>query len=89
MNAPVGYIHFGLTLVASCMFCWPVPYEGLAGMPGRYLDYSSWTNMDQFAGTNVFITRAIILLFCAQLLFIVNFLYSAVKGKKWMSLAND
>ena len=82
MNAPMSYMHFGITLVGAYMLCWPVEYAGLAGMPRRYLDYSSWVNMAQFEAENIFKMYAMILLICVQLLFIVNLIYSAVRGKK-------
>lgn len=81
LNAPMGYIHFGITLIGFCMIDWPVHYEGMAGMPRRYLDYSNWGNANMFGMMISFKTKAIIPLIGAQLLFIINLIYSAVKGK--------
>jgi cytochrome c oxidase subunit I len=83
MNAPMGYMHFGITLVGTYLLCWPVQYVGLASMPRRYLDYANWINIVRFAGIDAFKMKVIILLICAQFLFIVNLIYSAVKGEKW------
>jgi cytochrome c oxidase subunit 1 len=82
LNAPMGYIHFWITLIGFCLIGWPSHYEGLAGMPRRYLDYSNWNTFDRFAGINVFRMKVSILLIGAQLLFIINLIYSAVKGKR-------
>ena len=83
MNVPLGYMHFGITLVGACLLCWPVHYTDLAGMPRRYLDYENWTNKARFAGLTAFKIKVIIMLICAQLLFIVNLIYSGVKGEKY------
>jgi cytochrome c oxidase subunit 1 len=42
MNPTLGYIHFWVTFAGAYLIFWPMHYEGLAGMPRRYLDYSSW-----------------------------------------------
>ena len=83
MNAPMGYIHFALTLGAVYFLCWPYPYAGLAGMPRRYMDYSNWVNMDEFSGLNHFTTWAMIGLICGQVVFLANLVWSVVKGEKW------
>ena len=83
MNAPMGYMHFGITLVGAYLLSWPVQYTGLAGMPRRYIDYSYWTSINRFRDTNVFTMKIIILLTCTQVLFLANLIYSAIKGEKW------
>ena len=42
LNNTLAYIHFWVTLIGAYLIFWPMHYEGLAGMPRRYLDYSSW-----------------------------------------------
>src|SRR6201989_2572630 len=54
MNVKMGYIHFWLTLIGSYLIFWPMHYQGLAGMPRRYMDYSGWTSFNQFAGLHRF-----------------------------------
>jgi cytochrome c oxidase subunit 1 len=84
MNAPMGYIHFALTLIAAYFLCWPYHYTGLAGMPRRYMDYSNWVaRMDEFTAKNNFTTWTMILLVCGQVVFLANLVWSAVKGEKW------
>lgn len=82
LNNTIGSIHFWITLVGSYCIFWPMYYEGLAGMPRRYYDYSTWESFKQFVELNKFISVAAIITFAAQLLFIINFFYSMYKGRK-------
>jgi cytochrome c oxidase subunit 1 len=82
MNVTLGYIHFWITLIGAYVIFWPMHYEGLAGMPRRYYDYSKWISFSQFEGLNRVITVAAIIVFIIQLLFIINFFYSAFKGRR-------
>ncbi|NSL89175.1 cytochrome c oxidase subunit I [Chitinophaga solisilvae] len=82
MNNTIGYIHFWVTLIGAYLIFWPMHYEGMAGMPRRYFDYSSWTSFNQFGGLNAFISIVVILVFATQLLFVFNFFYSIFKGRK-------
>ncbi|RAJ75418.1 cytochrome c oxidase subunit 1 [Chitinophaga dinghuensis] len=82
MNNTLGYIHFWVTLVGAYCIFWPMHYEGMAGMPRRYFDYSTWTSFNQFSGLNQFISFVVILVFAVQLLFVFNFFYSIFKGRK-------
>jgi cytochrome c oxidase subunit 1 len=83
MNTPMAYIHFAVTFVAAYLLCWPVHYEGVAGMPRRYMYYSNLTSLDRFSGINVFARRATMLLIGAQVLFLINLIYSGINGEKW------
>jgi cytochrome c oxidase subunit I len=82
MNTPMAYIHFGATLLSGWFLCLRLsfPYEGLAGMPRRYLDYRAWSNFNTFGQLNAFQTWAVILLVFAQLIFLINLIYSAFNG---------
>jgi heme/copper-type cytochrome/quinol oxidase subunit 1 len=57
-------------------------YEGLAGMPRRYYDFSNWESFKMFGGLNEFISLVSMIVFAAQLLFVFNFFYSIWKGRK-------
>jgi len=81
MNTTLGNIHFWVTLIGAYCIFWPMHYEGLAGMPRRYLDYSGWASFNQFDDLNRFITIASIIVFAVQLLFVFNFFYSIFKGR--------
>ncbi len=82
MSNTLGYIHFWLTFIGAYVIFWPMHYEGIAGMPRRYYDYSNWESFKQFGELNQMISVAVIIVFFAQLLFVFNFFMSIFKGKK-------
>ncbi|MBX3239663.1 MAG: cbb3-type cytochrome c oxidase subunit I [Chitinophagaceae bacterium] len=82
MNNTLGYIHFWITMVCAYVIFWPMHYEGFAGMPRRYYDYSNWESFKQFVELNKVISFAAILSFLVQILFVFNFFYSIFKGRK-------
>ncbi|MBS1664215.1 MAG: cbb3-type cytochrome c oxidase subunit I [Bacteroidetes bacterium] len=85
MNNTMAYIHFWITLIGAYLIFWPMHYEGLAGMPRRYLDYSNWISFNQFGGLNRFISTVAMIVFAIQLLFVFNFFYSIFKGRRVMT----
>lgn len=82
MNNTLAYIHFWITLVGAYLIFWPMHYQGLAGVPRRYLDFSGWASFNQFDGLNRFISIVTIIVFAVQLLFVFNFFYSMFKGRR-------
>jgi cytochrome c oxidase subunit 1 len=82
MNNTLAYIHFWVTLAGAYMIFWPMHYQGLAGMPRRYYDYSVWESFKQFAELNQFISLVAMIVFAIQILFLFNFFYSIFKGRK-------
>jgi cytochrome c oxidase subunit 1 len=82
MNNTLGYIHFFITIIGAYLIFWPMHYEGVAGMPRRYYDFSAWQSFNSFQGLNAFISVVTIIVFFAQLLFVVNFFVSIFRGKK-------
>jgi cytochrome c oxidase subunit 1 len=86
MNNTLAYIHFWITMIGAYLIFWPMHYEGLAGMPRRYYDFSGWESFNMFAGLNQFISFVSIIVFAAQLLFVFNFFYSIFKGRKVTTL---
>jgi cytochrome c oxidase subunit 1 len=82
LNNTMAYIHFWVTIIGAYLIFWPMHYEGLAGMPRRYYDYSSWESFKQFGGLNEFISFVAMIVFAVQLLFVFNFFYSMFKGRK-------
>jgi cytochrome c oxidase subunit 1 len=85
MNPTLGYIHFWVTFAGAYLIFWPMHYEGLAGMPRRYLDYSNWVSFNQFGDLNRFISTVAMITFAVQLLFVFNFFYSIFKGRRVMT----
>jgi cytochrome c oxidase subunit 1 len=86
LNNTMAYIHFWVTIIGAYLIFWPMHYQGLAGMPRRYYDFSNWESFKQFGGLNEFISLVAMIVFAAQLLFVVNFFYSIFKGRKLTSL---
>jgi cytochrome c oxidase subunit 1 len=82
LNNTMAYIHFWVTLAGAYLIFWPMHYEGLAGMPRRYFDYSTWESFKQFTELNRFISTVAMIVFAVQLLFVFNFFYSIWKGRK-------
>ena len=82
MNPTLGYIHFFITIIGAYLIFWPMHYEGIAGMPRRYYDYSAWHSFNTFDGLNAFISVVAIAVFLGQLLFVVNFFASIWRGRK-------
>ncbi|HLG38446.1 MAG TPA: cbb3-type cytochrome c oxidase subunit I, partial [Chitinophagaceae bacterium] len=82
LNSTLGYIHFWVTMIGSYLIFWPMHYEGLAGMPRRYLDKSVWKSFNQFGDLDKMITVVSIIVFAVQLMFVFNFFYSIFKGRK-------
>lgn len=86
LNNTLAYIHFWVTMIGSYLIFWPMHYEGLAGMPRRYYDFTNWESFKMFAGLNQFISFVSIIVFAAQLMFLFNFFYSIFKGRKVTTL---
>jgi cytochrome c oxidase subunit 1 len=82
LNNTLGYIHFWVTMIGAYLIFWPMHYEGLAGMPRRYYDYSIWESFKHFVELNRFISTVAMIVFAVQLLFLLNFFYSIWKGRK-------
>ena len=82
LNNTMSYMHFWVTMIGAYLIFWPMHYEGLAGMPRRYLDYSNWESFNQFSDLNKFISTVAMVVFAVQLMFIFNFFYSIFKGRK-------
>ena len=82
LNHTLGYIHFWITMVGAYLIFWPMHYEGLAGVPRRYLDLRDWHAFNKFDDLNKMITVVSIIVFAAQLMFVFNFFYSIFKGRK-------
>ncbi|PWT74400.1 MAG: cytochrome c oxidase subunit I [Bacteroidetes bacterium] len=82
LNNTMAYIHFWITLAGAYLIFWPLHYEGLAGVPRRYLDYSNWHAFKNFLELNRFISTVAMIVFAVQLMFVFNFFYSIFKGRK-------
>ena len=80
MNETLGQIHYYITLVgAYCIF---FPMHFMTGLPRRYYSYANFDTFNNFNNLAAFMSVVAIIVFLAQLLFIVNFFYSIFKGRK-------
>jgi cytochrome c oxidase subunit 1 len=82
LNNTLGYIHFWVTMIGSYLIFWPMHYQGLAGIPRRYLDKRGWVSFNDFPELDKMITIVSIIVFAVQLMFVFNFIYSIFKGRK-------
>ena len=82
LNNTLGYLHFWITFAGAYLIFWPMHYEGLAGMPRRYYDFSNWESFKMFGSINIFISVVSMIVFAVQIMFLINFFYSVFKGRK-------
>jgi len=82
MNTRLGYIHFFITIISAYGVFFPMHILGLAGVPRRYYTNSAFPMFDVFIDMNTMMSIFAILAFIAQLIFMYNFIYNAVKGPK-------
>ena len=80
MNETLGQIHFYITLVGS--YCIFFPMHFMTGLPRRYYSYANFDTFNNFNNLAAFMSIFAIIVFLAQLLFLVNFFYSIFKGRK-------
>jgi cytochrome c oxidase subunit 1 len=82
MNKQMGYWHFWLTFVSAYGVFFPMHFLGLAGVPRRYYSNTAFPMFDNLTDINVLVTMFAILSAVAQGIFMFNFIYSALRGKK-------
>jgi cytochrome c oxidase subunit 1 len=82
MNEPLGKLHFAFTFVAYYCTFFPMHYIGIAGHMRRIYDPYQYEFLKGMQPINQFITISAFVLGASQILFFVNFFWSAFKGKK-------
>lgn len=82
MNKNLGYAHFWITFIAAYGVFFPMHFLGMAGLPRRYYTNTAFPMFDDLADINVLISYFAIIGGIAQVIFIWNFFYSALRGKK-------
>ena len=80
MNDTLGYIHTWVTILVTLLIFWRMHYDGVGGMPRRYVDNKNWLLFDLFNDLNKFIPAAALIVFAVQALFIFNFCFSIFRG---------
>jgi cytochrome c oxidase subunit 1 len=83
MSERWGKWHFWLTFIGSYGVFWTMHYLGFMGMPRRYFSYESYEFLPPSMHTlQIIITVSALIVGLAQFIFIVNFLYSWLRGSK-------
>ena len=82
MNKKLGYLHFWVTFISAYGVFFPMHFTGLAGLPRRYYQNTSFPMFDQLTDINEIITFFAIVGGLIQILFVFNFFYSIFKGSK-------
>ncbi|PYT30595.1 MAG: cytochrome c oxidase subunit I [Acidobacteria bacterium] len=82
MNETLGKIHFYLTFIGVYAIFTPMHFLGIAGNPRRYADFTNFEFMGKLMPVHTFMTWAAILTATAQIIFVVNLVWSMMRGKK-------
>jgi cytochrome c oxidase subunit 1 len=82
MNEPMGKAHFWLTFITYYGTFFPMHYIGIAGHMRRIYDPYQYEFLKGLQPINQLITISALILGLSQILFFVNFFWSAFKGKK-------
>ncbi len=82
MHKRMGYVHFWITIVCGYGVFFPMHFTGLAGAPRRYYDYSEFAFLDHVVDLNVVISVFAVIGALAQVVFLFNFFYSAIRGER-------
>lgn len=82
MNEQLGFVHFWLTFASAYLVFFPMHFIGLSGVPRRYYAFTQFQLAEQWMDLNVLITIAAIIGVGAQFIFLYNFIFSALYGKR-------
>jgi cytochrome c oxidase subunit 1 len=82
MNETLGKIHFWFTFVAYYCTFFPMHYLGITGQMRRIYNPYNYEFLKPLQGINEFITVSALVLGISQLIFFINFFWSAFKGPK-------
>lgn len=80
LNDTLGYIHFYGTIISAYAIF--IPMHFMLSLPRRYYTYSNFQTFNIFEDVSKFISVFAIISFLLQILFVVNIIYSALKGRK-------
>ncbi len=82
MNETLGRWHFWFSFIGTYAIFMPMHYLGMAGHPRRYSALSEVAYLKPLMPLQKFITYAAFITMAGQLVFLWNFFYSLLKGKK-------
>jgi cytochrome c oxidase subunit 1 len=81
MNETLGKAHFWLTFAPFFTIFFMQHFLGLQGAPRRYYAFTAFDYLQKTRGQNVFMSLTAFVLVAGQLLFVVNFFWSLMKGR--------
>jgi cytochrome c oxidase subunit 1 len=82
MSDGLGKLHFWVTFIAmNCVF-FPMHIIGLGGYPRRYASFRGYDFLAAYEGMNEFMTISAMVLGLSQAIFLFNFFWSLLAGKK-------
>jgi cytochrome c oxidase subunit 1 len=82
MSEMLGKAHFWGTFAPFFFIFFVQHFVGLEGAPRRYYAFTSYDYLQQTRGSNLAISIAAMVLLSAQVLFLVNFCWSLVAGRR-------
>jgi cytochrome c oxidase subunit 1 len=82
MHEGLGKIHFALTFIGVNAIFIPFHIMGMAGAPRRYAEHDKLSYLGNIMPLTKFVSYMAIFTIAAQLLFLVNLIWSWWKGKK-------
>jgi cytochrome c oxidase subunit 1 len=82
MNDNLGSLHVILTFIFFNLLFYPMFILGVAGEPRRLFDVAIYPSLEAMQPIRAFMSINAFLLFGTQLLFLVNFFGSLIKGRK-------
>ncbi len=75
----LSWLHILVTLLGCALVLLPMHYEGFAGQPRRYYDYSAWASFKQFEQLNRVISVVAISWILAQAVFLLHILLGLLR----------
>jgi cytochrome c oxidase subunit 1 len=81
MNETLGKLHFYLTFIGVYAIFLPMHFAGFAGNPRRYADFTTFDFLAPLMPLHRWITHAAYVTAAVQLIFLVNLVWSARRGK--------
>ncbi len=83
LNDTLGQLHFWVTFLGTYAIFFPMHYLGILGMPRRYYSFEQYEFIPPSAhALNTFITVIALVVATAQLVFVVNLIWSLRYGKR-------
>ncbi len=82
MNETLGKAHFWLTIVSFYSVFLTQHFIGMTGMPRRYYSFKDYSFLESTHDLQVLVTLAAFVMGASQLLFMVNFCWSLLRGER-------